>query len=113
MAIRPSTPEPVLHVYDGPEVNFCKPAVDPMFRSVARAYGSGALAVVLTGMGQDGASGAVEIADKGGTVLAQDEATSVVWGMPGATAAAGACAAVLPLDDIGPKIVSLLGSTRS
>ena len=94
---------------DGPAINFCKPAVDPLFRSVAEVYGRAALGVVLTGMGSDGAKGAVAIADGGGTVLAQDEATSVVWGMPGAAAQAGACAAVLPLDGIGRKIVYLLG----
>ena len=97
-----------IELYDGPSVNFCKPAVDPLFDSVAAIYGSGALAVVLTGMGADGAKGAVRIADAGGSVIAQDEATSVVWGMPGATAQAGACSAVLPLGEIGPKIIRLV-----
>ncbi|RME98645.1 MAG: chemotaxis response regulator protein-glutamate methylesterase, partial [Alphaproteobacteria bacterium] len=97
-----------IRIYDGPEVNFCKPAVDPLFMSVAEIYGPAALGVVLTGMGHDGAQGARRIADTGGSIIAQDEATSVVWGMPGATAAAGACAAVLPLDKIGPKVAELL-----
>jgi two-component system chemotaxis response regulator CheB len=84
--------------------NFCRPAVDPMFRSVAQVYGRRALAVVLTGMGADGAKGGKVIADAGGTVVAQDEATSVVWGMPGATAQAGVCSAVLALPDIAPYL---------
>lgn len=88
---------------DAPE-NFCRPAVDPMFRSIAKAYGRRVLAVVLTGMGSDGARGGKVIADAGGTVIAQDEATSVVWGMPGATAQAGVCSAVLPLPDVAPYI---------
>lgn len=97
----------VIALNDSPPINFCKPAVDPMFDSVAKAYGASTLAVVLTGMGADGARGAVTIADVGGSVLVQDEATSVVWGMPGATYAAGAAAAVLPLADIAPKIAQL------
>lgn len=79
----------VLTLNQNPPENFCRPAVDPMFRSVAQVYGRRALAVVLTGMGADGARGGKVIADAGGTVVAQDEATSVVWGMPGATAQAG------------------------
>ena len=99
---------PVLHVYDGPMVNYCKPAVDPLFEGVVKVYGSAVLALVLTGMGHDGAQGAKMIADAGGSVIAQDEATSVVWGMPGAAAAAGVCAAILPLDRIGPKVTTVL-----
>lgn len=81
---------------DAPE-NFCRPAVDPMLRSIVDAYGKRVLAVILTGMGSDGAKGCQKVAEVGGTVLAQDEATSVVWGMPGATAMSGACNQVLPL----------------
>jgi two-component system chemotaxis response regulator CheB len=99
---------PVLSVYDGPMINYCKPAVDPLFESLVRIYGPATLALVLTGMGHDGAAGAKMIADAGGSVIAQDEATSVVWGMPGATAEAGACAAILPLDEIGPKASTVL-----
>jgi two-component system chemotaxis response regulator CheB len=95
-------------ISDAPPVNFCKPAVDPLFESVASVYGPSALAVVLTGMGRDGASGAVTIADAGGSVIAQDEESSVVWGMPGATAHAGACSAVLGLEKLGEQIVRLL-----
>ena len=95
---------------DGPPENFCKPAVDPMLRSVVEAYiGSEILTVILTGMGQDGMLGATAAVDAGGMVLAQDEATSVVWGMPGAAAAAGACCAVLPLDELAGKVKQLIG----
>lgn len=92
---------------DGPAINFCKPAVDPLFKSAAEIFGAGVLAVVLTGMGSDGAQGGVKIADAGGTVIAQDEPTSVVWGMPGATYHAKACAAVLPLPEIAKYVVKL------
>lgn len=88
---------------DAPE-NFCRPAVDPMFRSVAKAFGDRVLAVVLTGMGSDGAKGGKVIVEGGGTVLAQDEASSVVWGMPGAAATSGICSAVLPLRELGSYI---------
>ncbi len=98
---------------DGPLVNYCKPAVDPLFRSVARTWGSAVLAVVLTGMGSDGAKGGADIVAQGGSVIAQDEATSVVWGMPGAAAHAGICSAVLPLDQIAPKIMRLFSGERS
>lgn len=98
---------PVIRLDDGPEVHFCRPAVDPLFESAARAFGPAVLGIVLTGMGQDGAAGAKRIAKGGGSVIAQDEATSVVWGMPGAAAATGACCAVLPIDLIGPKVVEL------
>jgi two-component system chemotaxis response regulator CheB len=92
-----------------PPENFCRPAVDPMFRSVAAAYGPATLAVVLTGMGADGREGARAIAEVGGTILAQDEATSVVWGMPAAVAHAGVASAVLPLTSVGPEIRKYLG----
>lgn len=112
MGLRQNDGHTVIHVYDGPEVNFCRPAVDPLFDSVARIFGPATLSVVLTGMGHDGAAGALTIANAGGSVIAQDEATSVVWGMPGAAAAAGACAAVLPVDKIGGKIIALLGGGK-
>ena len=98
----------IIRLDNGPEVNFCKPAVDPMFESVAKIYNSAILSLVLTGMGQDGAVGAGVIADAGGTCLAQDEASSVVWGMPGATANMGNASAVLSLDDICVKVKSLV-----
>jgi two-component system chemotaxis response regulator CheB len=93
---------------DDPPENSCRPAVDVLFRSVAALYGPGALAVVLTGMGQDGLRGAEAIQVAGGQILAQDETTSVVWGMPGFVARAGLADAVLPLDavaaDIGRRV---------
>ncbi len=95
-----------------PPVNFCKPAVDPLFDSVAKIYGSASLAIVLTGMGHDGAAGVKTVAAAGGSVIAQDEKTSVVWGMPGAAAQTNQCSDVLPLDDIGPKVVRILGGRR-
>jgi two-component system, chemotaxis family, protein-glutamate methylesterase/glutaminase len=88
---------------DPPE-NFCRPAVDPMFRSVAKAFGTRVLAVVLTGMGSDGCKGGEDIVSAGGTIIAQDEATSVVWGMPGAAATAGVCTALLPLNKVAGYI---------
>ncbi|HEV2956213.1 MAG TPA: chemotaxis response regulator protein-glutamate methylesterase, partial [Xanthobacteraceae bacterium] len=103
----------VIALDDGPLVNFCRPAVDPLFASAARVYGAGALAVILTGMGTDGALGAADIAAAGGSVIAQDEATSVVWGMPGSAAHAGICSAVLALDEIAPKLVRIFAGDRT
>jgi two-component system chemotaxis response regulator CheB len=97
---------------DGPPINFCKPAVDPLFTSAAKVWGSWNLAVVLTGMGADGTQGAAEIVSAGGSVMAQDEATSVVWGMPGSVAHAGHCSAVLPLDRMAAKVVRLFWGDR-
>jgi two-component system chemotaxis response regulator CheB len=98
---------------DGPPVNFCKPAVDPLFTSAVDVWQGGIMSVILTGMGTDGMRGGKEIAAAGGSVIAQDEATSVVWGMPGAAANAGICAAVLPLNQIAPKLVRLFSGDRS
>jgi two-component system chemotaxis response regulator CheB len=100
-------------VNDGPLVNFCRPAVDPLFFSAAQIWGSGILSVILTGMGSDGMHGAEAVTAAGGSCIAQDEATSVVWGMPGAVAGAGVCSAVLPLDMIAPKIVRLFRGEKS
>ena len=97
---------------DGPPVNFCKPAVDPLFASAVDIWQGSTLAVILTGMGSDGMRGGKDIVAAGGSVIAQDEATSVVWGMPGAAAHAGICAAVLPLNQIGPKLVQLFSGVR-
>lgn len=98
-----------IELNQNPPENFCRPAVDPLFRSVAAAYGSSTLAVVLTGMGSDGREGARSIVAAGGTVIAQDEESSVVWGMPGAVAQAGLAAAVLPLNSVGTEIRKHLG----
>ncbi len=92
----------VIRLLQTPPENFCRPAVDPMLRSLTEIYGGRKiLTVILTGMGQDGLKGAKLVVDGGGTVIAQDEATSVVWGMPGAVATAGLCSAVAPIQEIG------------
>ena len=103
----------VIALDDGPPVNFCKPAVDPLFTSAIDIWRAGILALVLTGMGSDGMRGGREIVAAGGSVIAQDEASSVVWGMPGAAAHAGICAAILPLCQIAPKLVRLFSGDRS
>jgi two-component system chemotaxis response regulator CheB len=102
----------VIEIDDGPMVNFCKPAVDPLFESAAEVWGNKALALVLTGMGSDGLVGAKKIVAAGGHVLAQDEATSVVWGMPGQVTNAGLCSAVLPLHEISVKLSRLFSGER-
>ncbi|MBI1207929.1 MAG: chemotaxis-specific protein-glutamate methyltransferase CheB [Azospirillum sp.] len=94
----------VINMTKDPPENFCRPAVDPMMRSIVRVYGRKVLAVILTGMGQDGLKGCQDVVAAGGAVIGQDEASSVVWGMPGAVATAGLCSAVLPLKEIGPYI---------
>jgi len=104
---------PVVALDDGPLVNFCRPAVDPLFASATQVWGGAVLALVLTGMGVDGARGAAAIVAAGGSIVAQDEASSVVWGMPGAVARAGLCSAVLPLDRIAPKLVELFTGAGS
>lgn len=98
---------------DGAPVNFCKPAVDPMFTSAIEAWQGGIMSVILTGMGSDGMRGGKDIVAAGGSVIAQDEASSVVWGMPGAATNAGICSAVLPLKEIGPKLNRLFAGDRS
>lgn len=98
---------------DGPPIQFCKPAVNPLFQSVAQVYGAAGFGCVLTGMGSDGAQGAAAITAAGGSVIAQDEASSVVWGMPGAVTQAGLASAVLPLNDIAPRIVRVFAGDRS
>jgi two-component system chemotaxis response regulator CheB len=100
---------PVIALDDGPPINFCKPAVDPLFSSAAQMWGASVLGLVLTGMGSDGTRGAAEIVAAGGSVIAQDEASSVVWGMPGSVANAGLASAVLSLDAIVRKVHRLFG----
>jgi two-component system chemotaxis response regulator CheB len=102
----------VIAIDNGPMVNFCKPAVDPLFTSAAEVWGAKVLALVLTGMGSDGLCGAQAITAAGGSVLAQDEATSVVWGMPGQVANAGLCSAVLPLPEIAAKLTRVFAGDR-
>lgn len=99
-----------------PPENSCRPSVDPLFRSVAEVYGPSALGVLLTGMGQDGLLGARRIHERQGRILVQDEATSVVWGMPGAVARAGLAQRIVPLSEMAPEIlkhVSAAGRRRA
>jgi len=98
---------PTLHLTQAAPENHCRPAVDVLFRSAATAYGPAVLAVVLTGMGSDGLASCRLLRAAGGTVLAQDQASSAVWGMPGAVTTAGLANHVLPLDAIAPEIVRL------
>ena len=97
---------------DGPLVNSCKPAADVLFRSAAKCYGASVLAVVLTGMGQDGLDGCRNISAAGGHVVVQDRETSVVWGMPGQVAEAGLADSVLPVAEIGEEIVRRVKASR-
>jgi two-component system chemotaxis response regulator CheB len=94
-----------LRTHQGLPENSCRPAVDVLLRSVAEIYKPNTLAVVMTGMGQDGLRGCERVFELGGQILAQDEASSVVWGMPGFVAKAGLADQVLPLDQIGPEII--------
>ncbi len=96
-----------------PPENFCRPSVDPMLRSASIACDGRVLVAMLTGMGHDGLAGTRNVVEAGGAAVAQDEATSVVWGMPGAIAQAGLCHAVLPLPRIAPKLLDLLRAARA
>ena len=104
---------PTLRLTQGPPENHCRPAVDVLFRSAAAVYGAGVLTVVLTGMGSDGMLGCRTIREHGGAVLAQDRASSTVWGMPGAVVNAGLAHKVLSLKDVVPEILRLAGRTHS
>jgi len=99
---------PTLHLSQGPHENHCRPAVDVLLRSAASVYGPGVLAVVLTGMGSDGMLGCRTVRGRGGSVLVRDQATSTVWGMPGAVVHAGLANKVLPLDAIAPEILRIV-----
>ena len=113
MRVARSGADTVIALDDGPAVNFCKPAVDPLFTSAIALWHGNILSVILTGMGSDGMRGGKDIVAAGGSVIAQDEASSVVWGMPGAAANAGICAAILPLNQIGAKVNRLFAGDRS
>lgn len=104
MTIGLSGSTPVIRLNTEPPEHFCRPAVDPMLRSAATVYGPGLMAVILTGMGSDGADGCRHVAQSGGRFLVQDEATSVVWGMPGAAARTGLAEAILPLNQIAGHV---------
>jgi two-component system chemotaxis response regulator CheB len=111
VVIRDGTQRRLLLHQDPPE-NSCRPAVDPLFRSIAQTYGANTLAVILTGMGQDGLRGCQVLREVGAQILAQDEATSVVWGMPGAVARAGLTDRILPLSMIATEIVQRVRPRR-
>jgi two-component system chemotaxis response regulator CheB len=98
----------IAHLTEDPPENFCRPAVDVLFRSVAATYGKNVLAVVLTGMGRDGERGARVIRDAGGEVFVQDEPSSVVWGMPGAVATSGLADRILPLTQVATDLSAVL-----
>ncbi len=100
--------EIVIALGDDVPVNFCRPAVDPLFVSAVDVWQCATLGVILTGMGTDGLRGSRDIVAAGGNIIAQDDATSVVWGMPGAVAQAGLCAAVLPLTQIAARLNRML-----
>lgn len=101
MAVARDAGSVVIRLNQDPPEHFCRPAVDPLLRSVAQAYGASAVAVILTGMGSDGALGCQALASAGGRFAVQDEATSAVWGMPGAAARTGQCEAILPVSQVG------------
>ncbi len=105
--------ETVLGINRDPHENSCRPAVDVLFRSVAQAYGGNVLAVVLTGMGADGTRGSAEIRDAGGEVIVQDEASSVVWGMPGSVVAANLADRIFPLGGMAPALVRRVSRRRA
>jgi len=99
----------IIRLTEEPPENYCRPAVDPMIRSLVEIYGSRVLAIILTGMGSDGLKGCQYLSQQGGNVLAQDEATSVVWGMPGAVSMAGICSSVSPLGLLAKEIKKYAG----
>jgi two-component system chemotaxis response regulator CheB len=99
---------PILLHCDSPPENFCRPAVNVLFRSVAQVYGPSALGIVLTGMGIDGLEGARAMVEAGGAIIAQDKASSVVWGMPGAIAQEGLASAILPIETMAVHVAALL-----
>lgn len=104
MTVELSGARPAIRLNQDPPEHFCRPAVDPMLRSAADVYGAGVFAAILTGMGADGANGCSAVVKAGGRFIVQDEATSVVWGMPGAAAATGLAESILPIEQIGPWI---------
>lgn len=102
-----SSAPPTIRINQDPPENHCRPAVDVLLRSAVRVYGSGVLAVILTGMGSDGLAGCRMIRGQGGSVIAQDQLTSTVWGMPGAVVQAGLAHRVLPLASIAAEIARI------
>lgn len=101
-----------LHLHEGTPENSCRPAVDVLFRSVARIYGGRTLAVILTGMGQDGLRGCEFLREAGARIIAQDQPTSIVWGMPGYVANKGLADHVLPISQVAPEIIRQVQDSR-
>ena len=104
MTVRRAGTRVTIETNQGPQENSCRPSADVLFRSVAQAYGANTLGVVMTGMGQDGLRGCEAIRGRGGRILVQDEASSVVWGMPGFVARAGLAHRQVPLNELGTEI---------
>ena len=100
---------PYVRLTQTPPENYCRPSADPMLKSIASIYGASTMAIVLTGMGEDGLRGCRDVHQRGGRIMVQDEATSVVWGMPGAVANAGIASSILPLPKIGAAIMTHCG----
>lgn len=101
----------IVRLNQDPPENYCRPSVEPLFRSVAKEFGPATLALMLTGMGHDGLDASETLVNTGATLIAQDEESSVVWGMPGAVANAGLCAEILPIDQIAPRAINLMRRT--
>ncbi len=109
MQVRSQNGGAVVRLDQAPPENSCRPSVDVLFRSVGEVYGGAAVSAILTGMGQDGLRGTAALKTRGAYVIAQDEASSVVWGMPGAVAGAGLADCVLPLDAVVPEVLRQVG----
>ncbi|ESQ81389.1 CheB methylesterase domain-containing protein, partial [Asticcacaulis sp. YBE204] len=112
MTLKGTPGAPVIKLDQGPQVNWCRPAVDPLFRSGAELYGKNIVGVVLTGMGHDGRDGARALVDVNATVMVQDEASSVVWGMPGAVAEAGLAEFIKPIDGLSQTCKAIARGER-
>jgi len=109
---RGATGKVMTHLDKEAPVNWCRPSADPLFASAAEAWGPSVLGLVLTGMGHDGRDGARVLSEKGGRIIAQDEASSVVWGMPGAVVGAGLADRVVALDQIGPFLAGIMSGEQ-
>lgn len=101
-----------ISIDNGEKENFCRPSAEPMLRCLDKVYGGNLLVIILTGMGRDGISAATQIAANGGTIIVQDESSSVVWGMPGAAFAAGIASGVYPIGNIAREVIRICGYGR-
>lgn len=108
MTVQKNGADKVIRLVDAPPENFCKPAVDPMLRSISEIYGGKVIVFILTGMGMDGCKGSKIIVDRGGVIYAQNEESSVVWGMPGAVATSGLCAKILGINEIAENLKNFM-----